>query len=89
MDFEALSELCWEWRIRTDETWPRGSANRRFLAKGRGRYLSALRDEWPQTLGNFFFFRLHYRAPEGTEPYVARLTSILTNFATLGDYQVL
>ena len=36
----------------------------------------------------FFFFRLHYRAPEGTEPYVARLTSILTNFATLGDYQV-
>jgi hypothetical protein len=25
----------------------------------------------------FFFFEFHYRAPEGTEPYVARFLSTL------------
>jgi hypothetical protein len=50
------------WRLCCGNDWPVVHVKSRFLGHPCGRFF-------------FFFFKFHYRAPEGTEPYVARFLS--------------
>ena len=46
------------------------SVNTTLMSDSRPRFLHE--PTWP-FMNEYFFFLLHYRAPEGTEPYVARV----------------